>query len=253
MDPLTSLLCGNHHSCGEISQIFSHLGDTVDDFARRCYDFICDRNDEDLSAFGPYCGRSILETACTILIGRIDPYRLLLVKRYQERPDYNISVRHKISVQWFGDIIASEKPPPWEKLSSKNIPRALFTDEYTGEIYWKQALADLLNDTRDEDRSGWLEELRQKPENIENIGPYLREEADRLYSSLSKGIHQEFVVSISAAYDSQTIKDLLKDTIALVAKLALISHYIPISLGKITKAALLGHLIKIEERCGYNQ
>lgn len=248
MDPLTSLLCGSHHSCGEISEIFSHLGTAVDDFAPRCYDFICDKNDKDLSAFGPYCGRSILETACTILIGRIDPYRLLLIKRYQERQEYDISVRHKISVQWFGDIIASEKPPAWEKLSGKNIPRALLTDEYTGEIYWKQAIGDLLNDTRDEDRSAWLNELRQKPQHIENISPYLREEADRLYSSLSKGIHQEFVVPISAGYDSQSIKILLKDTIALVTKLALISHYIPISLGKANKAELLGDLIKIEER-----
>lgn len=248
MDKLTFLLCGNHNSYGEISEILSQLGMRTDEFAPRCYDFISGKNEDDLFTFGPYCGRTILETACTIFIGRIDPYRLLLIKRHQENPNYDISFRHKISIQWFGDIIASEKPPSWEKLSNKNIARALLTDEYMGEIYWKKAFEDLLDDNKGESGSEWLKELQaMQPD---QITPYIRTEADRIYSSLSKGIHQEFVIPLTTKYDKYTVKALLKNTIALVAKTAFITHYIPTAIGNIGRNELLDCLKNIEKNYG---
>jgi hypothetical protein len=106
-----------------------------------------------ISTFGPYCGRILSETACSIFIGRIDPYRLLLVKHYQEMPEYDISARHKISIQWDGDIITSKKLPSRDKLSHENIIRASLTDEYTGKIYWKRAFLLLSDDLQNENNS----------------------------------------------------------------------------------------------------
>lgn len=248
MDKLTLLLCGRHSSYGEISDILLQLGMRIDDFAHRCYDFISGNNDRDMSVYGPYCGRTILETAFTIFIGRIDPYRLLLIKRYQENPNYDISVRHKISIQWFGDIVPSEKAPSWENISNKNIVRALLTDEYIGKIYLKSAFENLLDDNEDEDESEWIKELRNiQPD---NVCPYIRIEADRIYSSLSKGIHQEFVIPITAKYDNYTVKDLLQKTIALVSKFASITHYIPTAIGNIDKNELIDCLKEIERKAG---
>ena len=248
MDKLTLLLCGRHSSYGELSVILSQLGMRIDDFACRCYDFISGKNENDMSVYGPYSGRTILETAFTIFIGRIDPYRLLLVKRYQENPNYDISIRHKISIQWFGDVVASEKPPSWEKLSNKNIVRALLTDEYMGEIYFKKAFEDLLDDNQDERDSEWLKELTTiQPDRVTS---YVRTEADSIYSSLSKGIHQEFVIPLTTKYDKYTVKDLLQKTISLVSKLASITHYIPTAIGNINKNELLDCLKAIEKSSG---
>lgn len=248
MDKLTLLLCGKHSSYGEISDILSQLGMRIDDFAYRCYDFISGNNESDVSVYGPYCGRTILETACTIFIGRIDPYRLLLIKRYQEHPNYDISLRHKISIQWFGDIVASEKPPSWDKLSNKNIARALLTDEYMGDIYLKKAFEDLLDDNQNEGDSEWLKELQAiQPD---QVTPYIRTEADKIYSSLSKGIHQEFVIPLTAKYDKYTVKDLLQKTISLVSKLASIIHYVPTAIGNINKNELRDCLREIERNSG---
>ncbi len=247
MDKLTLLLCGNCHSFGELSEILLQLAATIDDFAPRCYEFISARNDKDILAFGPYCGRTVLETACSIFIGRIDPYRLLLVKRHQEATDYDISVRHNISIQWSGDVISPEPPPSWKKLSHKNIVRTLFSDDYMGEIYWKQAFADLLNDMQGESGSEWLEELCSRQPG--SIAPYMRTEAGKLYSSLSKGVHQEYVVS-PEDYDRQTVRRLLKKTVALVAKMALITHYIPTALGNLGRDELSDSLKTIEKNSG---
>jgi len=247
MDKLTLLLCGNYHSLGELSEILSQLGTIIDDFAPRCYEFIPEKNDKDILTFGAYCGRTVLETACSIFIARIDPYRLLLVKRHQEATGYDISVRHKISIQWSGDVIAPEPPPSWEKLSRKNIVRTLLSDDYMGEIYWKQAFADLYNDMRNQTDSKWLEELcSNRPD---GIAPYMRTEAGDLYSSLSKGVHQEFVVPL-INYDSRTVKRLLKKTIALVAKMALVTHYIPTALGNLGRDELSDSLKTIEKNSG---
>jgi hypothetical protein len=48
MDKLTLLLCGNHQSLGELSEILMQPGATVDDFAPRCYQFISGENDAEL-------------------------------------------------------------------------------------------------------------------------------------------------------------------------------------------------------------
>jgi len=73
VNELTLLLCGRHENLGELSQILEQLGNIIDNFAPRCFKFISEDNPIDITTFGPYCGRTILETACSILISRIDP------------------------------------------------------------------------------------------------------------------------------------------------------------------------------------
>ncbi len=248
MAELATLLCGDYHTYGEVGDILGQLGITIDDFSLRCYKFIAGQNNEDLMTFGAYSARIILETACTIFIGRLDSYRLLLIKRYQERPEYDIAIRHKISIQWTGDIIAPEKPPGWEKLSSKNIARSLLVDDYTGELYWKTGFLNLLDEIQNETDSEWLEGL--KILESRSLPGYLRTEAERLYSSLSKGIHREFLVPLPARYDEVTVTALIRDTISLVSKMGLIINCIPTTLGNLPKERMLDCVKIIEQNCG---
>jgi len=188
VNELSSLLCGEHEHLGELSKILEQLGKTIDDFAPRCFQFISENNPKDITTFGPFCGRTILETACSIFIARLDPFRLLLIKRRQEQPHYDPATRHKIAIQWYGDVLlADKKPPRLENITSDKISRALLTD-YTADIYWTPALINLLDEIKDKNESEWLKELEQIEPN--GIVTYFRTEADALYSSLSKGIHQ---------------------------------------------------------------
>ncbi len=246
MNELTLLLCGEHHHLGELSQILEQLGKTIDDFAPRCFKFISENDPQDMTTFAPYCGRTILETAANILIGRLDPFRVLLIKRYQEQANYDPAIRHKIAIQWTGDVLSiDKKPPSLDKISYDKINRALLTD-YTAKIYWTPALEKLRDETEHENESEWLNELKEITST--GIVTHFRTEADKLYSSLSKGIHHEFVIPQSAIYDNNTIKELLLSTIALVSKMALVSHYIPTIAARMNDSQkLLDYFKKIEQ------
>jgi len=59
-----------------------------------------------------------------------------------------------------------------------------------------------------------------------NFIPIVKGKAATLYSTLSKGVHWELFVS-SLLMDEVTVKDAIRNTYALVADLALVSHFIP--------------------------
>lgn len=249
---LSIILCGDYQGHDELSEILEHLATTIDNLAPKCYEFITNESN-DVLIFGAYCGRALLETACTILIGRITPYRLLLLKRYQEQPNYKLSSRHKASIQWKGDVIASEKAPDklWTKIDDNNLTKPLLSD-YMANIYWIPAYNKLLDDFSDssDDYSFYLDSLKTF-ENPDAIVEYFRSEADTLYSSLSKGVHQEFVIPFqNTSSDEPTIPVLLSRTIALIVKMALISHYISNVITKTDKNKLLRCLEQIEPMVG---
>lgn len=247
---LSRLLCGEYQQLGELSQILEQLGQTIDEFALRCFQFIAEDNSPDITAFGPYCGRTVLETACTILIGRLDPFRLLLVKHSQQQSTYKIENRNPLAIQWSEDILRQQKPPKWENLTLKDIlsARALLTD-YIADLYWKPALKALQDERTNDGESEWLKQLQQFDYDNPGIVPYFRQIANKLYPSLSKGVHQELIIPSTTLYDSDTIKELLKQTMKLVAQMALLSHYIPTTIARIHDSSELLQLLQnVEEK-----
>ncbi len=247
MSKLSELLCGNYRNLGELSEVLDLLASTIDDFSIRCFDFLQREESEDIATLGAYCGRALLEASCIALIGRITPYRLLLLKRYQEQPTFDLGIRHKISIEWKGDILPKNiisKDQLWNKVEDKNLTSPLLSD-YMWDIYWIPAFKHLLDDTVDESHT-YLRDLASIPP--EGICQILRKEAEELYSSLSKGIHQEFIIPHTVAYDAITVQDLLQRTVILATRLGLISHYIPTSVALIDKENMLEFLTGIEQR-----
>ncbi|PPD44351.1 MAG: hypothetical protein CTY16_11955 [Methylobacter sp.] len=249
MNKLSELLCGDYQNLGELSDILSLLGSTIDIFSEKCFEFLKQEEPKNITTLGAYCGRTLLEASCIALIGRITPYRLLLLKRYQEQPNYELGIRHKISIEWKGDVLPKSniaKDQLWNKVDDKSLTSPLLSD-YMWDIYWMPAFKYLLDDTEDEDYYSLIE-LKNIP--LEAIGISLRKEAETLYSSLSKGIHQEFIIPHQVTHDVPTVKRLLRETVLLVIKLALISHYIPIAVASIDRAKLLQCLAEIEKEAG---
>ncbi|MDD5321838.1 MAG: hypothetical protein PHD43_14770 [Methylococcales bacterium] len=249
MNSLSELLCGDYKDLGELSEILDLLASTIDNFSIRCFEFLKQEAPQDIATFGAYCGRTLLEASCIALIGRITPYRLLLLKRYQEQPNYDLGIRHKISIEWKGDILPKSnitKDQIWNKAEDKSLTSPLLSD-YMWDIYWIPAFKCLLDDTENEDNT-YLIKLASIP--LDGICQNLRKEAEELFSSLSKGIHQEFIIPHGVAYDAITVQDLLQRTISLVTKLALISHYIPVAFASIDKTKLVQCLAEIEKETG---
>jgi hypothetical protein len=239
---LSKLLCGNYQDLGELSNILRLLDSKIETFSNKCFNFLEQEAPDDITTLGAYCGRTLLEASCIALIGRISPYRLLLLQRYQRQTDYEAGIRHNMSIAWTGDILPKEDIKDnqfWQKIADKSFTDPLLS-KYMWDIYWIPALQSL-SDIED-CSSILLNELI----GIEGIQQRIDGEVKSLYSSLSKGVHHEFIVAHQITQDPDTVKDLLRRTISLVTKLALMSHYIPIAMANINGEELTGCLSEVE-------
>ena len=116
----------------------------------------------------PFYGRNILESSLTAILGRIDPYRLIVVYKVQSDPSYDLGKRAQSAVEWTGDILAKDSPRNslWQFDKKKeSFDRALLGN-YIGEIIWKPAFRALVDYLEDKEYdSVWLTEIISENEN----------------------------------------------------------------------------------------
>jgi hypothetical protein len=77
----------------------------------------------------------------------------------------------------------------------------------------------------------------------------MRAESSRLYSSLSKGIHHEFVIPPAALYDRATVSSLLADALRLSSHLCMLTHHVahvPFNLDAVDALASYNEIETIE-------
>lgn len=206
----------------ELAEVLSYVRDTIDLVSRQLT-WLSQQDDSHVSILGPFLGRSLLELGTTALLGRLDPMRLLVVRQIQTQPSYNPALRWKASIQWQGDVVSMEKSKDlWtEKLDYEKTSKALLGDPFD-HLLWRPAF-DRMRLTSPMGGT-WMAELASI--DAEAFISRKRDDVSKLYSSLSKGIHHEFVMPPGALYDRATVVDLVQRTTYTVASLAVVSHYI---------------------------
>lgn len=224
MISLSHLVCGVPRGNGDLAICLKHLGSTLSTLG----DYLAPRGrvrtvDRLVS---PFLARSVLEVACTSIIARWDPFRVLALAKIQSQGTYDPSRKVASAIQWSGDVLA--KDPGGAKLWDRekkpdNFDRALLSD-HQDVILWQPAFAVLLDHLAG--YSGASQSL-QDLVNMEpaRIVPRLRGTASRLYSRASKGIHHEFVLSLSSYYDDATLAELANETLWLSATMGLIINF----------------------------
>jgi hypothetical protein len=222
---LSLLLCGKPtalSSGSELGEILAHIKESMD-YLMDQLSWLGEQDVRHISMLGPFFGRSLLELATTALIGRLDPLRLLVVRKIQAQGNYKTGIPWKASIRWTGDVIAEKKAPnPWsETMDYKEMSRALL-GEYYDHLLWRPAAQQMLGAVTDQ--GVWLAELAAN--DMELFISRKRDEIGRLYSSLSKGIHHEFVMPPGTLYDRSTVRNLVLSTVRQVAELGLVSHFI---------------------------
>lgn len=175
----------------------------------------------------PFYCRNVLEASLTAILGRIDPFRLIMVYKVQSDASYDLGKRAQIAVEWTGDIMAKTQSNEnrWHFDKKKeSFDRALLGN-HIGDIIWKPAFSKLSDYIFDNEcQSSWLDEIATNDEyhNFER----LKADAMRLFSSFSKGVHSECLIDINLILDDVTLKTLIKDLYKLCATLALTSHFV---------------------------
>jgi hypothetical protein len=224
---LSSLLCGCPPRNGDLAEVLRHFQSTIELLWKQILRVI-DLEDDILAILGPMVGRSLLEQAFTALVARIDPWRILVSRQVQLQSSDEIRAVYRSSIRWQGDIMgpkpASEKALWSPETSLDKMSRSLLGD-YCDHLLWRKAFAALLDETEPERGGAWMQDLRTLTP--ARFMARTRTEAGRLFSSLSKGVHSEFVIPQTRLADRDTVLDLLGDVLRIAAELALVSHAIP--------------------------
>jgi hypothetical protein len=248
---LSNLVCGCLPQSpqgldSDLRDILKHVGDSLDYMVDEV-EWLANQNDQRVASLGPFLGRSLLELGVTALIGRLDPMRLLVVRRVQQQPDYDTRDIWNSSIRWRGDVIADKVHEPWgAKRDYPGMTKALLGDYYN-ELFWRAAITSVLDLKMEEAPGLWLSEL--KSVSAESFISRKRTEISQLYSALSKGVHHEFVLPPGAVYDRTTVRDLFQRAFHCLADLAFVSHFIPHTpycLGATEAIAALGELETVE-------
>lgn len=194
-----------------------------------------------------YC-RNLLESSLTVLLGRIDPFRLITVYKVQSDISYDLGKRSQIAIEWSGDIISTSSTSQslWHFNKKKeSFDRALLSD-HMRDIIWYPAFRSLNDYIADNSfQSIWLNEITTYDEyhNFER----LKTDAMRLFSSFSKGVHSECLIDINLMLDNLTLKTLIKDVYKLCSTLGLASHFVDFLTPKIDLQQALSIYLKLEE------
>ncbi len=218
------LLCGETDSESDLGEILIHIGNTLSLVVDQIPSLL-ESSEQHISLYGPFIGRSILELGCTAIIGRLDPFRVLVLREFQRQSDYNISMRNKISIQWQGDVVANQKTSNlWSDKNMTEIKRTLVGDYYD-HIFWRNAIDKLIDNVPSSEGGEWFGQMR----GIGGRGfcSSARDKIQTCYSSLSKGLHHEFVIPPESLFDRSTVTDLIRDSLFVIASFGLAMTQIP--------------------------
>ncbi|WP_152971200.1 hypothetical protein [Rhizobium ecuadorense] len=245
MTSFPPLLCGSPTAEGLGKIALNQLNTSLANFSDRTIQYLTAASSDEVTIFGPFCARVILENGCAALVGRLDPFRILYLSEFQSRPEYLSGKRVKSAFSWAGDVIPEEKPSAvlWDADHELvKISRSLFS-AHLEHVYWRPAVDAMLDYIGGND-APQLDDMRslESEKYISEIKGRFRQ----LYSQLSKGVHWEFFSS-SLQMDEVTVKTLIRDTIVNIAGLGLISHFVPTAYASLSAEAAVEYYIQLRE------
>lgn len=221
-----NLLCGHSNTHGIAKTALDQLSRSIRTFHSRAVQYLQGQEIEDITIFGPFCARVLLENSCAALVGRLDAFRMLYLSEFQSQPEYDQGKRARTAFAWSGDVMPDERNSSalWGMdVDAPKVSRALFS-RHADHVYWKPAVDRMLDFVSTiSEKDGLSEVLDLDPEHFIDGA---RGRSAQLYSTLSKGVHWEFFTSV-LVFDELTVKTQIRDTLLLIGQLGLASHFIP--------------------------
>lgn len=234
---LGKLVCGGTADACAANSTLDHIGGSIDRFANKALEYLNGTFSEEAESFGAFCARVTLENACSALVGRFDPFRLLYLTEFQAQGGFDYGKPSKSGFKWKGDVLAEDKPPQdlWNSEHDlSKISRALFSP-YVDRVYWRPAAEAALDYLADNKVEGESELQGIDPDTFTSV---TRGKCAALYAKLSKGVHWDYFLP-SAIMDEGTIKDAIRDCFIQVSNMAFVSHFVPTAYRSLDRAEAL--------------
>lgn len=198
----------------------------------------------DLLQFGAFSGRQFLEISSTAVLARLDPFRILILRELQQNHDHDIEKPNQLSVRWQGDVIPDGKTSWGQDKKPESYSRAILGDCWDT-LAWQPAFSGFLDAAADCSASGsWFSKLQQI--DPPRFVPQARSGFSRLYSTLSKGIHLEFVVPPVEKFDSETLRVALLDVLFYSIVLSCVSHFADFGSHRLNGSDAIERLVEIQ-------
>nr|WP_295785462.1 hypothetical protein [Rhodoferax sp.] len=197
------------------------------------------------SAVFPFLARKFLELSLTSLLARIDPLRVIAARKNQRDSSFETGRQNASSISWTGDIFPKNPPPKgnvWQSQSlEKGVERSVLGWHF-GEVAIAPGLQ-WLSDV-DNSNSEWLRELSNQEKPFE----WIKGRLTQLYSTLSKGVHAEYLLDDRTAFDQASVQQHMQDCYRFVLLLSAATHVSPLFYRSLTAEDALGALKKIEDQ-----
>ncbi len=194
-----------------------------------------------------YHARKVLESSMTALLGRMDPFRVIITYNVQKDSSYDLGKRAMAAIDWTGDIFSKDNVKAvWHfEKKKEQFDRAILGD-YCGEIIWKPALKAFSDWIADKEYdSTWVDEVIAENEDV-NFKK-IKLNSNRLFSSLSKGVHSECLTDELSMIDKITLRELLIENFKICSILGLLSHFVGFAEPRLNKDDALNYFLSTEE------
>lgn len=191
---LAALLCRSKTRGNFVDPCLSNLQDHLSQFEMIARRLLRTASDRDVVTYGPYIGRSILESGFIAVRLRFDPFRSGSLHQFARHPKYDPNDILRSRFQWMGDIFPDEPPPQdiWNpEQKPQGISRALFSAHLI-DLAWvpaAEALTDYVAMSGEVIDIGFFQSETPRTALARFHG-----EVRQLYSFLSKGVHGEFFI-----------------------------------------------------------
>jgi hypothetical protein len=192
----------------------------------------------------PFFLRKFLELSTTSLLVRIDPMRVIAARKNQSSSSYEEGKLNSSSITWRGDIIAksaANKEDIWSTTClEKGIERSLL-GWHIGSSAIEPGLK-ALADAKYLD-SHWFNEFT----GVDKPFEWIKSELIRLYSTLSKGVHAEYLLDEVVLFDAPSIAQHTNDTYKFICILSAATHFSPLFFRPLEKSEVLEIFLSTEK------
>lgn len=210
---------------------------------------------KEFSQSAPACSRLILEQGLAIVLGRLDPLRLITIIKGSNSTDFKLGQKNSSSFNWSKDVLPEAKPGPngyWSQETISKLVHRSILDGHLADYLFSSCHSDLLD--RLTDITASLTELPEwiiqvlKLEKGEHVLAAVRARAAEAYSVLSKGIHFEFFLGQNTMPSNKELREATSKSITALATTALYSHFSDISVQRISKNEALRCFLEITKK-----
>ncbi len=222
---------------GDYSSAQRSIALSIESTAEDLINLLREANEGQVLRFAPLLCRKLLEESLSGVLGRCDPMRLVAAYRGPRSQDFKFGDRNESSINWSRDILCDFSPgnDSWSQATlKKGLNRSLLDGHLCDYLFTTahELILDQLSLCVTEKGSApaWTLEIQKHAEG-KHFASEIRNKSKQAYSYLSKGIHFEFLPSMSL--EPVELKQQIRNSLFVISAAALYSNFCDTALDSI--------------------